>query len=138
MCKYIESTHTYELCKLQHDNPDGSLNHLAGFFGRITNALNRAPGEDAVPVANRRDLHVVKEKTIVQCMAVRKDQNQQDKPADKRRCANPIALSADPVALGETEHRGICPVCQAAEEAIQKALTSETVVSLHDFWDVQS
>jgi hypothetical protein len=129
MCKYIESTHTYELCKLQDENQDGSPNPLAGFFGRITSALSNTPGEDVAPMANRRDLHVVKEKTIIQCIAVRKDQNQQHKPADERRCANPTALNASPVTLGETEHRGVCPVCQAAEEVIERALNRDIIVS---------
>ena len=129
MCKYIESTHTYELCKLQDENHDGSPNPLAGFFGRITSALSNAPGEDVAPMANRRDLHVVKEKTIIQCIAVRKDPNQQGKHVDERRCADPTALNATPVTVAETEHRGVCPVCQAGEEAITEALSRDIVVS---------
>ena len=136
MCKFIESTHTYELCKLQDENADGSSNPIAGFIGRVTNALNRTPGENVPPMADRRDLHVVKQKTIIQCVAVRKDANQQDRPVDERRCANPMALNAEPVTVGETEHIGICPVCQAAEEAIKRALERETVVSSRSYGPV--
>lgn len=128
MCKYIESTHTYEHCKLQEENHDGSPNPLAGFFGRITNVLNRAPGEDHAPIANQIERHVVRERQIIQCMPALKDPNQQNRPADERHCANPTPVNAAPVTVGETEHRGDCTVCLAAEEAIKMALTRKSIV----------
>lgn len=136
MCKYIESTHTYEHCKLQEENHDGSPNPIAGFFGRITNVLNRAPAEDLAPREDQIERHRVRERQIIQCLAVLKDPNQKETPPDERHCPNPTPLNAAPVTVGETEHRGDCTVCLAAEAAIEKALTRKSIVSSYIFLEI--
>jgi hypothetical protein len=133
MCRFIETTHTYEQCKLLDDHPDGTPNPLAGFFGRLTNPLGNAPGANATPIPNQQEIHVVKEKQIIQCSRARRDPNQQNRPLNERRCSTPMPLNtADgvPAAIGETEHTGICTVCRAAEDAIRSALTREVIVSV--------
>ena len=121
MCRYFETTHTYSGCKLQDEKEDGSPNVLAGFFRRIT--LKRV-GEGQPPAEGAANLHVVKQRDILQCSNAVNDRDQNHLDTDERKCANPTLLppGKDPLATaGETEHKGDCPVCLAAERAIAGA-----------------
>jgi hypothetical protein len=129
MCRYFETTHTYSGCKLQDEKEDGSPNLLAGFFRRIT---PKRADEGQPPAEVAPDLHVVTQRTILQCSVAVNDPTQNRLHLDERKCENPMLLPPgnDPLArAGETEHRGGCPVCLAAGRAITEA--SDVIVVVH-------
>lgn len=132
MCRYFETTHSYSGCKLRDENEDGSPNLVAKFFRRITQSLPQGePSAETRP--DLKHLHVVTQREIIQCSAAVDLQTQNHLPPDERKCPNPTPLPPGddaPAIVGETEHRGDCTVCQAAERAIFDALNRSVVVGI--------
>jgi hypothetical protein len=132
MCRYFETTHSYSGCKLQEEKEDGSPNLLFRFFRRITQSLPQ--GEPSAEIGpDLLHFHVVTQREIIQCSAAVDLLTQGHLPPDERQCPNPTPLPPGddaPATVGETEHRGDCTVCQAAERAISDALNRSVVVGI--------
>lgn len=127
MCRYQDQIHTYSLCKLLEEDEDGSPNILAELLRRISSAR----AQDGKPGSGP---HVVKVKQIIQCSHALDLESQQVKEPNQRQCPDPIPVTSEDGTvvekIGETEHRGICPVCQAAEQAIDLASNATVVVGI--------
>jgi len=134
MCRYIVITHTYDGCKLIEVTQEGTPTPKPGLLTQLTNAITgHTPGENPPPAANDHGGHVITEKGIFQCSKAVDDATQRRIPAEKRKCANLKPLrESDGVPVNEAEiplskFQGVCPACQAGEDAIRNALSKETI-----------
>jgi hypothetical protein len=132
MCRYTEQIHTYDGCKLQEENADGSPSRLAAFFNRLT----VKPPQGVQPPNNEPVCHVVTQRQIIQCYDAVEDPEQREIRSEQRKCQNPVAWKPGdeaPIKVSGTEHKGECPVCQAGEDAMTRALKQIEVVGIEFF-----
>jgi hypothetical protein len=127
MCQYLDTFHTYTECRLRNEDTSGEPQRFAAFLRIVTTFVL---GNNQEP-----DYHRVKERNIFQCPHAVRDPALQDRPASERVCANPMPVKKEEVdhhveSVGYTREIGHCPVCQAAERAIEEALNRNVVVSM--------
>jgi len=162
MCHIIVSKHTYSECKLldtaEPDSiPDGQPSTPASTLPQMTrlirsfqksitnNAQTSAEAEPPAPnlvrakVLSEPEIHVVTQKTFLQCAAARdpdsEDSHIWDIPVNKRTCSKAKEVEFGEEAEDDDDYtfksdlRGPCPVCEAAESAVSKSLVKIKVVS---------
>ncbi|KAE8446096.1 hypothetical protein EG329_012604 [Mollisiaceae sp. DMI_Dod_QoI] len=123
MCRYIVTSHTYSDCRFRKENLDETPNSFFDVFRRIIPNWNQIRGEQTDPPVDRGP-HLVKERRIIQCQkAVNDPAHSQIEPA-QRKCLDPEpAIPEDETAVpGGTARRGVCRVCQAAEDALDETV----------------
>jgi hypothetical protein len=100
---------TYSGCKLAEFPQGQKSSRLALLFRR------RSPEPDHV-------YHVVRQRHVLLCLAAVDDAAHGNIPPEQRMCANSTEWQPDEllhrVAVGETKHKGDCPVCMACEDAL--------------------
>jgi len=157
MCRYITSNDVYTDCLLWEkaseealvSKPDedatksfnlSSLLQVLQKKFHSENSNSNAPVggvsgtiSPAIPVDDPLAVHVIKQKTIFQCARAR-DNPDLHADEDKRHCPNPTGTEMGGGAQTTEERtshvRGRrCPVCKAAEEAVERELDRTDVVS---------
>jgi len=123
MCRYVETFHEYDACKLNETLPNGQPTPFASLLRVITKAATS--GEEP-------QHHQIKEKNIFQCDQCVRDPKLKNLPLEKRVCENPVHISgkaARPVVENArwTLQVGTCPVCDAVE-AVIKEKSNPTVI----------
>lgn len=142
-----EEIRSYTGCKLELPDTEPAAAEVnsplpKSLTQRITASLNPATTDSSTPPTPLKQegstssysTHVVKKTIIIQCPTALEDATQTGREQKDRRCAvlTPLSGVSEPEAVGEpfpTPHRGICPVCKAAEEAVIGALRREEIVS---------
>ena len=139
MCKYIETFHEFNGCRLK-ETLNGQPTRFAAFVKGVThfargqeNEEDRARGEGHAEGGLGH--HQIKQRNIWQCPNAIKDPKQKDKPEDERVCPEPKYWEGEDAleqieTLGITVHRATCPVCAAVEEVIREKSNQTVIGSL--------
>jgi hypothetical protein len=126
MCRYIETYHEYDACKLNETQANGQPTGIASFLrGFMRGGVEGQDGEEP-------QHHQIKEKNIFQCDQCVRDPKLKNLPLEKRVCENPVHISGEaarPVVENckWTLQVGTCPVCDAVE-AVIKEKSNPTVI----------
>jgi len=167
MCHIIISKHTYSECRLLDTAETGPMPSVPGGesstpasaphlpqLSRLMRSIHRSIINDpqtsssagllsanTVPAKTspEANIHVVTQKTFVQCPDARdpdnEDANIWDIHVNKRTCPDATEIDFGVDAVDEDDHafkselRGGCPVCEAVENAISQSLVKVTIVS---------
>jgi hypothetical protein len=127
MCRYFESFHEYNGCRLKETQANGQPSGFASFLRGFTRA--GVEGQDGEEPQH----HQIKEKNIMQCEQCIKDPRFKDIPSKERVCDNPVHIDGDAATIvesvGYTVKVGTCPVCAAVEAVIEKESNPIVIVS---------
>jgi hypothetical protein len=81
------------------------------------------------------DIHHITQRTYIQCSTARSNSESSATPVEKRYCSNAREMSfvegeSEDESRPNTVRKGKCPVCTAAEKAVNEALLRIVVVSI--------
>jgi hypothetical protein len=128
MCKYFESFHEYNGCRLREAQANGQPTGFASFLRGFTRA--GVEGQDGQEPQH----HQIKEKNIMQCEQCITDPRFRNIPSEKRVCDNPEHIDGEAAravveSIGYTVKVGTCPVCAAVKAVIEKESNPTVIVS---------
>ena len=132
MCRYFESFHEYNGCRLKETQANGQSSAFASFLRGFTRA--GIEGQDAEEPQH----HQIKEKNVMQCEQCIEDPRFKDIPPEERVCDNPVHIDGEAAttvveSVGYTVKVGTCPVCAAVEAVIEKESNPIVIVSCFHF-----
>jgi hypothetical protein len=136
MCRFHDTTHSYSDCRVKNkieepkDGPSNVFANVGNIFRRPLQGQPQAD-QDAEIGPETPGYHVVNQRTIVQCSAAVKRPEQSHLHAKDRQCQDLEPLEEEvPLTVGESAHRGECPVCTAIERAETEALNRTIIVGI--------